>query len=388
MVGDAVASFGILLLRMLIQFIQAQIKKSSSSSRQHHSPTGGVLSLAPTTTSHSRSGSNGESLNEEEDREEDDLIRRTKTKTLDPAPPSERVPMIWWGGGLILTIALCVVVLTFMFRDAGVLWWQVLVAALFALVIAVLAIRALGETDLNPTSGISKLTQLVFAAIAPGNIIMNILAGAIAEAAAMSAGDMSQDLKTGHLIGASPRAQFFAMGIGSCVGIFSSVAAFLLYQPLIGSEELQAPVATVWIVFAQGLSKGLPTGVLPYVILFFLVGISLSAVYNTFPPSSSRKWSAFIPSGVAIAIGMYTDPKYSILRWVGSLVLIAWQLADKTSKRKFYVAAASGLVLGHGIFSIIEALLSLGGITAGNVGSCAGCAGVEYFSCGGGCPSS
>merc|ERR1712072_1220910 len=77
-----------------------------------------------------------------------------------------------------------------------------------------------------------------------------------------------------------------------------------------------------------------------------------------------------------------------LLRWVGSLVLIAWQLADKTSKRKFYVAAASGLVLGHGIFSIIEALLSLGGITAGNVGSCAGCAGVEYFSCGGGCPSS
>jgi uncharacterized oligopeptide transporter (OPT) family protein len=40
------------------------------------------------------------------------------------------------------------------------------------------------------------------------------LSGAIAEAGAQQAGDMMQDLKTGHLLKASPKAQFFGQMIG------------------------------------------------------------------------------------------------------------------------------------------------------------------------------
>lgn len=60
--------------------------------------------------------------------------------------------------------------------------------------------RALGETDLNPVSGVGKISQIVFAVVAPGNIIANLIAGAIAEAGAQQAGDLMQDLKTGHLL--------------------------------------------------------------------------------------------------------------------------------------------------------------------------------------------
>lgn len=49
-------------------------------------------------------------------------------------------------------------------------------------------------------SGVGKLSQIVFAVVAPGNIIANIIAGAIAEAGAQQAGDLMQDLKTGHLL--------------------------------------------------------------------------------------------------------------------------------------------------------------------------------------------
>jgi ribosomal protein S14 len=46
------------------------------------------------------------------------------------------------------------------------------------------SVRALGETDLNPVSGLGKISQLLFAWIQPGNIVANIIAGGVAEAGA------------------------------------------------------------------------------------------------------------------------------------------------------------------------------------------------------------
>lgn len=45
-------------------------------------------------------------------------------------------------------------------------------------------VRALGETDLNPVSGLGKVSQLFFAWIQPGNIVASIIAGGVAEAGA------------------------------------------------------------------------------------------------------------------------------------------------------------------------------------------------------------
>ena len=73
--------------------------------------------------------------------------------------------------------------------------------------------------------------------ISPGNIIANIVAGGIAEAGAMSAGDMIQDLKTGHILHASPRAQFFGQIIGTCFSIFVSIGAFQLYNSIYEVSE-------------------------------------------------------------------------------------------------------------------------------------------------------
>ena len=42
----------------------------------------------------------------------------------------------------------------------------------------------MGETDLNPVSGLGKISQLLFAFIQPGNVVANIIAGGVAEAGA------------------------------------------------------------------------------------------------------------------------------------------------------------------------------------------------------------
>eukprot|EP01138_Halocafeteria_seosinensis_P010339 gb/GECG01010557.1/.p1 GENE.gb/GECG01010557.1/~~gb/GECG01010557.1/.p1 ORF type:complete len:748 (+),score=55.69 gb/GECG01010557.1/:1-2244(+) len=148
---------------------------------------------------------------------------------VDPAPEHHQVPRWWWVAGLVLSTGLCVAIVSPVFNMKV---YEPLVAVILALIVAVLAVRALGETDLNPVSGVGKLSQAVFAGISPGNVLSNLLAGAIAEAGmcsprhqmarvlgvqvltacagAQQAGDMMQDLKTGHLLKASPRAQFLA----------------------------------------------------------------------------------------------------------------------------------------------------------------------------------
>lgn len=92
------------------------------------------------------------------------------------------------------------------------------------------SVRALGETDLNPVSGIGKISQLLFAVLQPHNVVANIIAGGVAEAGAQQAGDLMQDLKTGALLKASPRSQFYGQMIGSLASVFVSSAAYMLYK--------------------------------------------------------------------------------------------------------------------------------------------------------------
>ena len=95
--------------------------------------------------------------------------------------------------------------------------------------------------------------QVVFALVAPGRVVPNLVAGAIAEAGAQQAGDMMQDFKAAHLLSVSPRAQFLAMLVGSGASVFVSVVAYELYTaawPLFG-PELPAPTARIWLDMAS-----------------------------------------------------------------------------------------------------------------------------------------
>ena len=69
----------------------------------------------------------------------------------------ERIPTAWWVGGLLVSGAFCTALLTPML-DLPVI--DPLAAVGLALLVAVLAVRALGQTDLNPVSGVGKLSQV------------------------------------------------------------------------------------------------------------------------------------------------------------------------------------------------------------------------------------
>jgi uncharacterized oligopeptide transporter (OPT) family protein len=91
---------------------------------------------------------------------------------------SNRVVVI----GLLLSVMFCIFCTHVVFGDLVPLYAN-LAAVLMALVLSIMGVRALGETDLNPVSGISKLAQLFFALIIPqsnkASVLINLVAGAV-----------------------------------------------------------------------------------------------------------------------------------------------------------------------------------------------------------------
>ncbi|KAJ4371511.1 OPT super [Neocucurbitaria cava] len=198
----------------------------------------------------------------------------TSSPTAEPdAPPehliSHRVTLI----GMILSLVLCILAVHLSFPSL-IPFRLTLLALLLSLFLSIMGVRALGETDLNPVSGISKLTQLVFALVTPTSgpgaknaVIINLVAGAISESAALQAGDLLQDLKCGHLLGAAPKAQFWGQMIGSAVGAVLSAGVYKLYTKVytIPGGLFEVPTGYVWVFTARLVTgKGLPPMVLEW----------------------------------------------------------------------------------------------------------------------------
>ena len=289
----------------------------------------------------------------------------------------DRVPRVVWLPGLLLSAALLVAVVSPVMRvPAG----EVLVAVLLAMFVAPLAIRALGVSDLNPTSGLGKLSQGVFAGVAPGSVVSNLMAGAVAEAAAQQAGDLSQDLKTGYLLQASSMAQFYAQMWGSLASVFFTVGAYALYTSAysVPGPELQAPTAAVWLDMAQLISgkAELPAHVGEAAGLAGAFAVAAAAVSASLPPA--LRW--LVPSGTAAGVGMYLTPNWTIPRVIGGVGQWVWKRYWPQGHDDYMIVVASGFVLGEGVMSILTATLTASGV--GDAWSCAGC---EQGMCGGGC---
>jgi len=282
---------------------------------------------------------------------EPDSEPQAKAEIVEVLPRSQLVADWWWRGGLIGASIFSVGAISPML---SIPHWQTLCAVVLSCLVAVLAVRALGQTDLNPVSGVGKLSQVMFALLAPGQVVANIVAGALAEAGAMQAGDLLQDLKTGHLLGASPRAQFFGQLLGASVSVLVTVAAYQLYENTYGvpSEQFPAPVAHVWKDMALLMRDGLgalPTSALQCATAFAVLGAVLPVCEHL----ASNKYRMYLPMGMAFGIGMYLLPEWTLPRVAGALVNCAWRTSRPESHEKYMLMIASGFVLGEGCMAIL-----------------------------------
>lgn len=108
----------------------------------------------------------------------------------------------------------------------------------------------------------------------------------------------AQDLKTGHLLRASPRAQFVAQLIGAAASVLVSVLAYVLFTSAyeVPGPVLQVPTAQIWIDMANIVNGH---GVASHVAIFCVVGAILTMLMVILHTKSK---SGLIPSGIALAV--------------------------------------------------------------------------------------
>ncbi|KAJ4477207.1 OPT oligopeptide transporter protein-domain-containing protein [Lentinula aciculospora] len=283
------------------------------------------------------------------------------------------VPRRWVIIGWCASVLAGIVLVWIVFGHEGIRPAATFAGYVIGGLLSVLAVRALGETDINPVSGLGKISQLFFAWIQPGNIVANIIAGGVAEAGAQQAGDLMQDLKTGHLCGASPRAQFYGQLIGSVVSIFVTTTAYSLYTRVypIPGPSFPAPTAYVWLSFARLLRDGqLPENSYVFMVVFAIIFALVSAV-KFYAAKKQLWWAKWIPSGVAFAIGFLNTPSFSIARLIGGILEHIFHKRYARSGGDIrLIVIASGFVLGEGVTSVVSLILKTCGV---GVFSCWGC---------------
>ncbi len=231
--------------------------------------------------------------------------------------------------------------------------WQSVIAVAMSFFLALVACRVTGETDTTPVGAMGKVTQLVFGALNPGNMNINLMSANITSSAAISSADLLTDLKSGYLLGANPRKQFIAQFCGIFIGTVATVFAFRLMVPtasVLGSDQFPAPAAQTWRVVALALSKGfeaLEPVKLWSIALGGLTGALLTLLPRWFPRQA--KW---LPSASGIGLSWTFHWYYGFLFFVGALA--AWGLERRRPAQAelYNYPVASGIIAGGSLMGV------------------------------------
>ncbi len=204
--------------------------------------------------------------------------------------------------------------------------------AIATLLLATLALKVTGDTGAHGMMG----------AIGIGSVICIIAA---------MAGDTSQDLKTGYILGATPVKQQIGELIGAVVSAFAIGGVLVILDSAwgFGSPELAAPQATLMKMIVEGVMDGN----LPWALVF--IGVFIAIVIEILGISV-----------LPVAIGLYLPLELSTTIMIGGI--IRWfvdkknQSKDKNEDASTGILFCSGMIAGEGLVGILLALLTIAGV--------------------------
>ena len=277
--------------------------------------------------------------------------------------PLERieVPASWFLWGVSLSGLGCILILFFYFNTT---WYMGIVAVLMTFFLAVVACRATGESDITPVGAMGKITQLMFGALAPSNMVTNLMTASVTAGAASSSADLLVDLKSGYLLGANPRKQFLAQFIGCFFGTMVAVPVFYLLVPdasVLGGDKWPAPAAQVWKAVAELLSNGL-NALHPTARIGMLTGGIIGIILPLLPRYLPQKMHKFIPSAMGLGLAFVIQFYNSLSMFIGATIALILQKKKPAVADTYVIPVASGLIAGESLMGIVIALLMASGV--------------------------
>ncbi|MGD7007227.1 OPT family oligopeptide transporter [Metabacillus sp. 84] len=268
-----------------------------------------------------------------------------------PIRTEQDIPMKY----VLLGILAIVLIIAFVpVTDIGII--GALAIAIFGFLFVSVASRIVGVvgSSSSPVSGMTIATLLIVTVVykATGfsgmdGMVAALLVAAIVCTALAVAGDISQDLKTGYIVGGTPWKQQVAMMIG--VVASGSLVGFILILMdnayTMGSAELPAPKAALMKILAEGVLGG----DLPWDLIF--IGAAIAVTLEFFGLNS-----------LVVAVGIYLPVHISTPIMIGGFVRYFVEVFSKTKeaikeRTDRGTLFASGLIAGEALIGVVIAVL-------------------------------
>lgn len=213
----------------------------------------------------------------------------------------------------------------------------------------------------NPVSGMAIATLILASALfkamgndGPQGMIASITVGTIICIIAAIAGDTSQDLKTGYIIGATPKKQQIGELIGSLAAAIAIGGVMYLLNAAwgFGSTQIPAPQASLMKMVVEGVMGG----TLPWTLIFMGAFMAIAVEILNIPV-------------LAFAIGLYLPIHLSSAIFVGGV--ISWYVnekrtydseEDKKACNESGILYCSGMIAGEGLVGILLAIFAVFGL--------------------------
>ncbi|MCY2961213.1 MAG: OPT/YSL family transporter [Planctomycetota bacterium] len=283
-----------------------------------------------------------------------------RKKTVEDPMDAIECPGWWFPAGFIVLGPVVVALMAVMFQIPV---WAGCIAVPLAIVMGFVAARVTGDTDVTPTKALGPVTQLVYGVITPGNLSGNIMSANVTGGIGLHAADLLTTLKTGWLLGANPRAQFFAQLFGVVVGAALIVPAFNLLIPdvtVLGGADWPAPSCLVW----AGVSKAFANGVGaldPLARQFIAIGAALGIALALLEKFAPKRAKPFVPSPSGLGIAMVVPGSNGIAMFLGGAIAEIVRRNWRKLADAFVTPVASGFIAGESLMGVAVALLKATG---------------------------
>jgi putative OPT family oligopeptide transporter len=247
---------------------------------------------------------------------------------------------------------------------------SMVLAGFFFVAVSSYIVGLVGSSN-NPISGMTICTILFASALllltgmrGHDGILASLGVAGVVCCAAATAGDISQDLKTGYLVGATPRRQQFSQILGVVIPAFVIAPVLTVLQKAygIGSSELPAPQATLFASISRAMFT---EAEMPWIMVEIgaLIGIALILIDEILRRQGARFRAHVMP----VAVGIYLPLSLAVPILVGGLTNMfvrraARQRGDQDACVHRGILFGSGLIAGEAIMGIIVAFLIVGGL--------------------------
>ena len=261
-------------------------------------------------------------------------------------------PIKWviWGA-----IACTVVLAAVQKISLGFPIWLSFVSVFLSLILMLVGIRVLGETNWAPISAMANVMQAVFALLAPGHVPINMIGSGMSGAVAANGEHLMQDYRAGKIVGSTNRNLTILQLIGVPIGALAVAVAYPLVRAKYGvggDGGLSSPISVKWAGFAELLSRGfgaLPSSALQALLIALVIGVVLTLL------ESHPRVGRFIPSPTAVGLGMLIPGFAVVPMMIGGIVQYVWHKVSPKTEDVYNIPLASGFITGEALVLLVLA---------------------------------